>query len=91
MVTLVVVTAATRALIGSAGGQAIVGVTIGVGVGAAVRVGVAIGVGVGTAVGDDVADGVGAGVASATAVPAQAASAMVVTARNVRSIGASVV
>jgi hypothetical protein len=39
-----------------------------------------------------VADGVGTGVASAAlVVPVQAASAMVVTARNMRSIGTSVV
>jgi hypothetical protein len=64
MVTLVVVAPVALALIGSAGGQAGVGVD----------------------------DGVGVALASAAVVvPVQAASAMVVTARNMRSIGTSVV
>ncbi|WP_406070496.1 hypothetical protein [Micromonospora sp. NBC_01638] len=64
MVTLVVVTPATPAVIGKAGGQVIVG------------------------------DGEGVGVVEGVAsvvplVPPQTASAMVVTARNMRSIGTS--
>ncbi|WP_247676248.1 hypothetical protein [Micromonospora sp. M51] len=47
-------------------------------------------VGVGVGVGVGVEDGVGVA-SAAVVVPAQAASAMVVTARNMRSIGTSVV
>ncbi|GGO32273.1 hypothetical protein GCM10011576_62410 [Micromonospora parathelypteridis] len=68
MVRLVVVAPVRLAVIGRAGGHAIVGDGVGV------------------------TDGVGVGVASAAlAVPAQTPSAMVVTARNRRSIGTSVV